>query len=399
MNTSNNPLIPGSTTKRSLPLFALFFTLTLPAVVTAQFVHIIENGTVTITGYVGDAGAMVIPDMHFGWPVTRIGPRAFNGRFDLASVSIPESVTSIGERAFASCMDLASIEFGGGLTSIDNLAFLGCFRLTNVELPDSVRNVGIGAFGKCTDLAKITMGSNVSNIGNYAFAACASLRTFDVGKSVLSVGAGAFIDCTSLIALEADAESSFYSSRDGVIFDKSQTELVLCPPGQPGSYVIPEHVTRLGRGAVLGCTRLRSVVLPASVTAFGDSALGTDSLESVYFLGDAPAPVSNLFDYRAPVTVLYLPTATGWGAWYSSKRTSIWTNPAILEGSVTVDGSGFGFTIAWAPDTTVLVEVSPTPTETAWTPLSTHQLSGGVSQFRDTEPTAKPSRFYRLRAL
>jgi hypothetical protein len=246
-----------------------------------------------------------------------------------------------------------------------------------VSIPDSVTSIGEQAFSQCSGLAVLNLGSGLTTISSYTFQGCTSLASVIVPDTMKSIDEGAFAHCTALVEISLGSgvqELHPYAFHDSI------------------------RLIRIGQGAFLGCTRLRSILLPASVAAFGDSALGTDSLESVYFLGDAPAPTSNVFDYRAPVTVHYLPSATGWGASYSSKRTSIWTNPAILEGSVTVDGSGYGFTMAWAPDTTVLVEVSPTPTETAWTPLSSHQLIGGVSPFRDTEPTAQGSRFYRLTA-
>jgi len=78
--------------KRLLPLLLL---LTLPAVVQAQFTFTTNYGSITITGYTGPGGAVVIPDTTNGYPVTTIGSRAFNRCTSMTSVTLSDSVTII----------------------------------------------------------------------------------------------------------------------------------------------------------------------------------------------------------------------------------------------------------------------------------------------------------------
>ena len=58
--------------------------------------------------------------------------------------------------------------------------------------------------------------------------------------------------CTSLTGITVDAFNSFYSSVDGVLFNKSQTTLIQCPGGKAGSYTIPNSVTDIGYHAFSG---------------------------------------------------------------------------------------------------------------------------------------------------
>ena len=53
-----------------------------------------EDGSVTITGYTGDGGDVVIPSVIDGKPVTSIGDYAFEKCTGLTSVTIPDSVTN-----------------------------------------------------------------------------------------------------------------------------------------------------------------------------------------------------------------------------------------------------------------------------------------------------------------
>ena len=94
------------------------------------------SGVVTITGYSGPGGAVVIPAAIEGYPVTAIGASAFVNS-NLTSVDIPNSVTSIGDWAFTSN------------------------QLTTVNIPNSVTSIGVRAFNINPSLATITIGENV----------------------------------------------------------------------------------------------------------------------------------------------------------------------------------------------------------------------------------------------
>jgi len=106
--------------------------LTLPAVVHAQFTFTPNNGAITITGYTGPGGNVVIPNTTNGLPVTSIGNRAFYYCRNLTSATIDTNVTSIGDEAFSSCTSL-----------------------TNVTIPNSIINIGTSAFSWCTSLSAI----------------------------------------------------------------------------------------------------------------------------------------------------------------------------------------------------------------------------------------------------
>lgn len=96
------------------------------SVQSADFEYENENGTLTITKYIGKATDVTVPDEIDGLPVKRIGKYAFADT-RVKSVSLPSSCTEI-----------------------DWFAFYGCFALTSVTVPESVASIGYGAFDSCS---------------------------------------------------------------------------------------------------------------------------------------------------------------------------------------------------------------------------------------------------------
>ncbi len=135
-----------------------------------------SDGTISITGYVGVGGAVVIPGNLVGMPVTAIGNRAFVEKTTISAVTIPQGVSSIGDAAFS-----------------------GCTGLTGITIPDSVTSIGYSAFYDCTGLRDATIGSGVATIGNYAFSGCTGLVGITIPGSVTSLGSYSFNNCTKLV--------------------------------------------------------------------------------------------------------------------------------------------------------------------------------------------------------
>jgi hypothetical protein len=319
---------------------ALALSFVLPAIVQAKFIYSTnaDGATVTITGYSGSGGAIVIPETIGHLPVVNIGQYAFARQISITSVVIPDTVTNIGDEAFT-YMDTHS-------------------RLTKLKLGRRVARIGSGAFSGCDQLTKITIPASVIGIGSGAFVFCTKLTEITIPASVTNIGDGAFNACFSLKSITVDAGNPAYCSVDGVLYDKNQTRLLQFPGGKAGSYIIPNSVTNIAHFALWNCPcltsvtmpdgitsigdeefaacgRLVTVIVPASVTNIGQNAFNSCvSMEGIYFRGNAPDYGEYWRGGRAKIlggldtgTVYYLRGTTGWETNFGGRPTALWWNP------------------------------------------------------------------------
>jgi hypothetical protein len=443
---------------RLLPLVLL---LTLPAVVQAQDYTYTTNddNTITITGYTGSGGDVTIPDTINGLPVTGIGNNSFFDCTGLTSVTIGNSVTSIGSEAFCFCEGMTNVTIGNSVTNIGIQAFFCCYSLASVTIPSSVTSIGENAFESCTSLTAITVAAQ--NL----FYSSVNGVLFDYSQKNLVICPHGFSgsllipgSVTNIVGLESDyypnltaitvaAQNLFYSSVNGVLFDYSQKNLVICPAGFSGSFTIPGSVTNISEGAFYSCTSLTSVTIPNSVTSIGEEAFfyccsltsitipnsvtsigewaflgcynltsvtipssvtsigenafeSCTSLTSVYFQGNASSANWDVFENDNHATVYYLPGTTGWEnfAQLTGLPTVLWNAQAqISDGSFGVRTNCFGFTITGTSNLVVVVEACSLADPT-WIPLQTNTLTGGSCYFSDCQWTNYPVRCYRLRS-
>ena len=191
-----------------------------------------SNGNATITGYTGSETVITIPSSIDGHPVTVIGGPAFR-MSNVTNVTIPASVTKI-----------------------ENMAFFSS-SLTNVVIPGSVKNIGTNAFVYCRRLTSVIISDGVTTIGSGAFLACFALNSINIPGSVISIGGQAFKGCSNLNGVTVAAENPNYCSEDGILFNKTKTELLFYPAVKTqSSYSIPNSVTSIDVGAFYGCSAL-----------------------------------------------------------------------------------------------------------------------------------------------
>ena len=297
-----------------------------------DFTYIVtEQSTITITGYTGKGGNVIIPSEIDGKPVTVIKDGISNETGDpynyidggfhnkqLTGVTIPNTVTYIGDYAF-SINQLTSVFIPNSVTYIGEYAFMAN-QLTSVNIPNSVTSIGYGAFMgnqltsvnipnsitsinaftfDANKLTSVTIPNSVTSILGYAFMNN-QLTNVNIPDSVTYIGFGAFENnqLTSitipknvtniegaafynnpLTNLSVDSGNTSYITKNFLLLSFDEKELNFYY-GNEKIFTIPNGITSI-EGLAFFNKQLTSVTIPNSVTSIGYSAFGNNQLTSV----------------------------------------------------------------------------------------------------------------------
>lgn len=249
----------------------------------------LDEENVSITGYSGNAQSLTIPGEIDGHPVKMIDWQAFKNCDTLTDVYICEGIEVIGEDAFCACIRLQSIELPSSLRVIGNDAFAVCKNLEAIELPNGLESIGNQAFQGCDELKTLVIPEGVVSIGDEALKECQTLRAVSIPDSAVSVGSDLLLKCPALTEIVLSDEQPALSLRDGVLFDKDGSTLILYPPNQPIlselTYAVPEGTERIAHYAFAYNDNLNSMTIPDSVTEIGDHAFFCTGLHEVTIPG------------------------------------------------------------------------------------------------------------------
>ena len=202
-----------------------------------------------------------------------IGISAFSSR-GLTQINLPSGLKSIGNGAFADT-PITEITFPNGLESIGAGAFSGT-RLTQVVLPANLEEVGGGAFSFIPTLTAATILGAINQLGSGIFAFCTELETVTLGEGLTSISTSMFEECRNLTSVSLPSSLRRIGVR---AFDYCL---------QLQTITLPEGLEVIERWA-FRYVDISNLTIPSTVTTIGDYAFGSQSLQSVHFLGDAPS--------------------------------------------------------------------------------------------------------------
>ena len=237
------------------------------------------------------------------------------------SVVIPSNVTSIGYRAFWQNITLTSVTFAAGsqLTTIDHEAFYQAENLAQIAIPETVTRIGDSAFGY-SGLTTVTVPASVSTLGTYAFRGASHLTAINVAPT-----------------------SAELSSDDGVLLNKTQSQLIAFPIASANTnYTIPETVNVIENYAFMDAANLTTLTIPPSVTSIGEAAFsGAARLTSAIIPEGVLSIGEGTFLGAAGLTNVSLPSTLRSIGNSAFSRTSSLVNINIPEGVTAIERSTF----------------------------------------------------------
>lgn len=308
---------------------------------------VIEKGV--LKKYTGSGGDITIPD-----GVKSIEKYAFWNNFNVTSVVIPKSLVSMEGNVFSYCMKLKEIKVSknnqyfssenGILYDKKKKVLLQCPREMegDIIIPETVVKIGDKAFDNCYYLTSISIPESVTSIGKYAFYFCLRLLNATIPKNVKSIGVGAFAGEQRMSDIQVSEDNKYFTSENGILYDKKKKVLIQCPRAKSGEIKIPESVTNIGEEAFEYCQNITSIIIPESVTNIGRVAFKScENLTSVIIPQGVTQIEESTFSGCSSLSNVTIPkgvTSISNAAFYSC--TSL-KNITIPETVTSIDKSAF----------------------------------------------------------
>ena len=165
------------------------------------------------------------------------------------------------------------------VNAIDNGAFSNCTELTGISFPDTILSIGNEAFSGCLWLKTFALPSKIQTLGYKVLNNCAEVKSITIPKT-LTKSYGLVNGVWATGAFEG-------SSIENVVFEYGMTETpeyVLKGCSSLKSVTLPATVTIIGGASFLDCTSLKGIDLPSGVTRIKESAFNGCSVLSDFVL-------------------------------------------------------------------------------------------------------------------
>ena len=243
------------------------------------------------------------------------------------SSSAEESVKTYGDLSYVT-------SDSDGDRIYDYIAIIDCNEsVTKIEIPAEIEDIPVveiksSAFNGCANLTSIIIPDSVTSIGDFAFENCSGLTSITIPDSVTSIGDHAFYNCSSLTNITVSENNKYFSSLNGVLFNKDKTELITYPNGNERTeYTIPDSVTSIIEGAFAYCSNLITVKIPDSVTDITDKTFYVCSSLTSVIIPDSVTHIGyNAFKYCKNLTSIIIKNPN---CEISNGKNTIWETATI----------------------------------------------------------------------
>jgi len=278
-----------------------------------------DNTTYTVTSYSGTSNIVVIPKLHEGVSVTKIGLGAFVNS-TITKVFIGSNVLSIENGAFSTCIALTHVKLNNGLITIKDGVFFGCVNLETLKLPSSLRNIGSNTLTE-SSIISITIPASVTSISTTAFANMPDLVSAYIYANILETPENMFTNCVNLETVEFHNNLAVLNHFSFGSCAKLKTvilpntleeidEAAFFSCSGLESISLPNGLERIADGAFYRCNGLKEIIVPNSVISIGRYAFADcDSLEkiSIPFVGASrdALPADAIFGYAFSSQTMY----------------------------------------------------------------------------------------------
>ncbi|MBQ2661324.1 MAG: leucine-rich repeat protein [Clostridia bacterium] len=265
--------------------------------------------------------------------IERIEPGAFYKCNNLTKISMGSRVKDIYSETFNSCESLERIEITVAnpyYVTIDGVLFnKGGNKIIyyppnhgdTYKIPDNVVSISTKTFQGCK-IKNLYIGANVKTIDSTVSRAFPELESIEVAeenpnyctvdgvlyskdkktlhcypnkkKGIFVIEAtvekleyDAFYACSELLGVEIEEGNEYFTSVDGVLFNKSKDTLLWFPSSRGGTYTIPDETYLVSSGAISHNNYLETLIIDHDVTVKASAFSHCPALKNIVVLNGA----------------------------------------------------------------------------------------------------------------
>ena len=245
------------------------------------------------------------------------------------SLDLPNNIKYIGKYAFCD-NTIDELVLHEGLIEINEGAFYNCKKLKSVNLPKTLNKIGSMAFYNCTSLNDVNYNSTLNNWVNIDFdhpeykgnrvydnsegtnpcEYAKKINTIDnssetiidsenikkwsleeisnitkiiLTKNVKNIDASSFVELKNIEEYMVEKENEFYSSLDGVLYNKKQDVLINYPSAKYcETFIVKDTVTEIKPLAFHNSFKIKNIIIGDHVKKIGGDCFGRcDALQSL----------------------------------------------------------------------------------------------------------------------
>ena len=181
------------------------------------------------------------------------------------------------------------------ILKIGTNAFSKNQNIVDITISDSIINIesnGLSSSG----IRSLVIGKNVKNLGTNAIINCSNLAsvTFknDISKSNISSG---FYNCTNFKEIKIEGIEDKYEVYDNVLYTKGKKELILCPRGRNGEFIIQDTVEKIGDHAFY-TNKITSIIMTPKTKKIGINAFSGSSIQEILLGSSVESAGVNAFN-------------------------------------------------------------------------------------------------------
>lgn len=245
-----------------------------------------------------------------------IGDNAFDNRYLIGPLVLPEGLDSIGKEAFKQNY-ITEVTIPESVRAIGVTAFYDNRYLKSVTLNNRMELINQSLFNNCNKLAVVRGGKNVKIVDQYAFYECDSLRSIS-DITPVTIKRNAFYNCRKLESLNFSCIKSIGYESFYCCFGLKEADLTTLTSIESRSFVactslkkvtFGNNITTIKYDAFNSCDALEEVALGSSINSLESNCFYSDknALKRVYITAPAPPAVGSTPFYSPTSVTLYVP--------------------------------------------------------------------------------------------